>query len=127
MVKTILVIIRLLKSEMNKNPFINRRKITILYKVQITTHNRSLTITHYKYTLIDQHNANYIANNKFHTQCHFLKEKTRVFLQYRGKLTENFEHSLKRIEAPHTVIMTLCKTENGSSICSFKIKFCKVP
>ena len=32
-----------------------------------------------------------------------------IFLQYRGKLTEKFEHALKRLEAPCKVIMTLRK------------------
>ena len=36
-------------------------------------------------------------------------EKTMVFLQYRGKLTERFEHALKKIEAPCKIIMTLRK------------------
>ena len=36
-------------------------------------------------------------------------EKAILFLQYRGKLTEKFEHALKRIEAPCKVIMTLRK------------------
>ena len=36
-------------------------------------------------------------------------EKAMIFLQYRGKLTEKFEHALKRIEAPCKVIMTLRK------------------
>ena len=34
-------------------------------------------------------------------------EKTVVLLQYCGKLTEKFEHVLKRIKAPCIVIMTL--------------------
>ena len=38
-------------------------------------------------------------------------EKTMIFSQYRGKLTEKFEHALKRIEAPCKVTMTLRKLE----------------
>ena len=37
-------------------------------------------------------------------------EKAMIFLQYREKLTEKFEHTLKMIEAPCKVIIT--KTEN---------------
>ena len=37
------------------------------------------------------------------------RRKQWSFLQYRGKITEKFEHALKRIEAPCKVIMTLRK------------------
>ena len=36
-------------------------------------------------------------------------KKAMVFLQYRGKMAEQFEHALKRIAAPCKVIMTLRK------------------
>ena len=40
------------------------------------------------------------------------KKAKLVFVQYRGRMTERFEHSLKRCMAPCKVVYTLCKVKS---------------
>ena len=42
------------------------------------------------------------------------KEEKLIFIQYRGKITEKFEQSLRRIQAPCKVITTTKKLKTAS-------------